>query len=85
MLSAYCPAVVVSAASRALRRQLRPLVWVALEEVALDALAEDGQLVARTSARQVAERLGVDPGDCRWRAARTPTARPSRPGARARA
>ena len=33
-----------------------------LEEVALDAVAEDGRLVARTSARQVAERLGVDPG-----------------------
>ena len=33
-----------------------------LEEVALDAVAEDDRLVARTSARQVAERLGVDPG-----------------------
>jgi len=55
-------AVVVSAASRALRRQLRPLVWVTLEEVALDAVAEDGRLVARISARMVAERLGVDPG-----------------------
>ena len=38
------------------------LAWVTLEEVALDAVAEDGRLVARTSARQVAERLGVDPG-----------------------
>ena len=56
------PAVVVSAASRALRRQLRPLVWVALEEVALDAVAEGGRLVARTSARQVAEQLGLDAG-----------------------
>lgn len=55
-------AVVVSAASRALRRQLRAVVWVTLEEVALDAVAEDGRLVARTSARLVAERLGVDPG-----------------------
>jgi DNA-binding transcriptional ArsR family regulator len=55
-------AVVVSAASRALRRQLRPLVWVTLEEVALDAVVEGGRLLARTSARQVAERLGVDPG-----------------------
>jgi DNA-binding transcriptional ArsR family regulator len=55
-------AVVVSAASRALRRRLRPLAWVTLEEVALDAVDEDGRLVARTSARQVAERLGVDPG-----------------------
>jgi hypothetical protein len=55
-------AVVLSAASRLLRRQLRPLVWVTLEEVALDAVAEDGRFVARTSARQVADRLGVDPG-----------------------
>ena len=52
----------VSTASRALRRQLRPLVWVALEEVALAAVAEGGRLVARTSARQVAEQLGLDPG-----------------------
>ena len=51
----------VSAASRTLRRQLRALAWVTLEDVALDAVAEDGRLVARTSARQVAERLGVDP------------------------
>jgi DNA-binding transcriptional ArsR family regulator len=53
--------LVVSAASRTLRRQLRALGWVTLEEVALDAVAEDGQLVARTSARQVAERLRLDP------------------------
>ena len=55
-------ALLVSAASRTLRRQLRALAWVTLEEVALDAVAEGGRLVARTSARQVAERLGVDPG-----------------------
>lgn len=54
--------VVLSAECRALRRALRPLVWVTLEEVALDAVAEDGRLVARTSARHIAERLGVDPG-----------------------
>src|SRR5262249_10863559 len=47
---------------RALRRALRPLVWMTLEEVALSALVEDGRLVARTSARQVAERVGVVPG-----------------------
>jgi hypothetical protein len=34
---------------------------VTLEDVALDAVAEAGQLVARTSARQVAEHLRVDP------------------------
>jgi DNA-binding transcriptional ArsR family regulator len=55
-------AIVVSAASRDLRRQLRALSWMTLEEVALDAVAEDGRLVARTSARQVAQRLRVDPG-----------------------
>ena len=53
--------LLVTAASRTLRRQLRALTWVTLEEVALDAVAEDGQLVARTSARQVAEHLRVDP------------------------
>lgn len=52
----------MTAASRVLRRRLRPLAWVALEEVALDAIAEDGRLIVRTSARRVAERLGVDPG-----------------------
>lgn len=52
----------LSAECRRLRRALRPLVWVVLEEVALDAVIEDGTLVARTSARQVAERLGVNPG-----------------------
>jgi len=55
-------AILLSADCRALRRALRPLVWVTLEEVALDAVAEEGRLVARTSARRVAEHLGVDPG-----------------------
>jgi hypothetical protein len=55
------PRLLVSAASRTLRQQLRALTWVTLEDVALDAVAEDGQLVARTSARQVAEHLRVDP------------------------
>ena len=54
--------VLLSAESRALRRRLRPLAWMALEEVALDAVAEDGRLVAHTSARRVAELLQVDPG-----------------------
>ena len=54
--------VVMSTASRSLRRALRPLAWAILEDVALDAVPEDGRLVARTSARQVAERLRVDPG-----------------------
>lgn len=54
-------AVALSAASRGMRRQLRPLVWVALEEVALDAVSEDGRLLSCTSARLVAERLGIPP------------------------
>jgi DNA-binding transcriptional MocR family regulator len=37
------------------------LVWVTLEEVALDAVVEDGRLVARTSARQIADSLRLDP------------------------
>lgn len=55
-------AVVLSVELRPLRRRLRPLAWMVFEEVALDAVAEDGRLVARTSARRVAELLGVDPG-----------------------
>lgn len=55
--------VLVSRASRPLRRSLTPLEWVVLEDVALDATeAEDGALLAATSARQVAEHLGVSPG-----------------------
>jgi hypothetical protein len=56
------PAVILSGCCRSMRRVLRPLVWVTLKEVALDATVEDGRLLARTSARQVAEHLGVDPG-----------------------
>lgn len=55
--------VLVSRASRALRRSLTPLEWVVLEDVALDATEDDeGRLLAATSVRQVAERLGVSPG-----------------------
>ncbi len=35
---------------------------VVLEDVALDAVWRDGRLVAATSARLVAEHLGIDPG-----------------------
>ena len=55
-------AVLVSRSSRRLRRELRPLVWMVLEEVALDAVVADGRLIARTSARRLAEGLGLDPG-----------------------
>ena len=72
--------LLVSAASRTLRGQIRALTWVTLEDVALDAVAEDGQLVARTSARQVAERLKVNPAAAAGalRGTPRPRVRPSR-------
>jgi len=54
-------AVALTAASRELRRQLRPLLWVTLEKVALDCVSEPGRLVSCTSARLIAERLGIPP------------------------
>ena len=51
----------MTAASRPLRRLLRPIEWVVLEDVALDVHAERGTLVAATSARAVAEHLGITP------------------------
>jgi DNA-binding transcriptional ArsR family regulator len=54
--------VTISSVSRCLRRQLKPLAWVILEEVALEAVTEGSRLVARTSARQISEGLGLDPG-----------------------
>lgn len=55
--------IVVGPASAELRRSLRPIEWVVLEDVALDARPDaDGALVAPTSARRVAEHLGLTPG-----------------------
>ena len=55
--------IVLGPASRDLRRALRPIEWVVLEDVALDARRDDtGALVAPTSARRVAEHLGLTPG-----------------------
>lgn len=42
-------------------RVLRPAMWVVLQDVALDAEWRDGQVVASTSARLVAEHLHIDP------------------------
>lgn len=53
--------VVLTAASRELRRQLSPTVWAVLEEVALDVTGELDVLVAATSSRRVAEQLGLAP------------------------
>lgn len=54
--------VLVSSASRPLRRSLKPIEWMVLEDLALDATDEGGRLVAATSARQIAEHLGITPG-----------------------
>ncbi len=55
--------IVLGPAARELRRALRPIEWVVLEDVALDARRDDaGALVAPTSARRVAEHLGLTPG-----------------------
>jgi hypothetical protein len=53
--------VVLTAASRELRRQLSPTVWAVLEEVALDASSQMDALVAATSSRRVADQLGIAP------------------------
>jgi hypothetical protein len=55
--------IVLGPASRKLRRALRPIEWVVLEDVALDARPDaTGALVSATSARRVAEHLGLTPG-----------------------
>ncbi len=54
--------VVVSIAARGALRTLRPVVRVVLEDVALDAAWRDGRLISYTSARLVAEHIGVDAG-----------------------
>lgn len=50
-------------ASAPLRCRLRPLPWIVLEQLALEAIEKDGRLVAATSARRIAEQLRVDPGE----------------------
>ena len=54
--------VVLWSHARDLLRVFRPQVWVVLEDLALDAEWCDGRLVASSSARLVAEHLGIDPG-----------------------
>jgi DNA-binding transcriptional ArsR family regulator len=54
-------AVIVSDGSRGLRRAIRPVVWLVLEELALNAVMVDGILTASTSARSIAADLGLDP------------------------
>jgi hypothetical protein len=54
-------AVIVRDGSRALRRSVRPVVWLVLEELALNAVTVDGIVAASTSARAIAADLGLDP------------------------
>lgn len=54
--------VLVRPDSRDLRRRLRPVEWVVLEDVALDAVLDNGKAVAATSARRIADGLGIDAG-----------------------
>jgi hypothetical protein len=54
-------AVIVRDGSRALRRSVRRVVWLVLEELALTAVNVDGITMASTSARAIAADLGLDP------------------------
>ena len=57
------PLVVIRAGARSLKRELGPLVWAVLEDVALEARPDGaGRSLAATSSRAVAEHLGVTPG-----------------------
>ena len=53
--------VVIQDSSIDLRRSLPPVAWLVLEELALAAVAVEGGIVAATSARTIAARLGLDP------------------------
>ena len=53
--------MIVRDGARALRRSVRPVVWLVLEELALNAVMIDGILTASTSARAIAAELGLDP------------------------
>lgn len=57
------PLVVIRAGARSLKRELGPLVWAVLEDVALEARPDGaGRHLAATSSRTVAEHLGLAPG-----------------------
>ena len=53
--------MIVRDGSRALRRSVLPVVWLVLEELALNAVMVDGIVAASTSARAIAAELGLDP------------------------
>ena len=54
-------ALILRDGSRALRRSVRPVVWVVLEELALTAVTVDGIMMAATSVRAMAADLGLNP------------------------
>ena len=54
--------IALSPACRVMRRRLGALTWVVFEDVVLDAELSDDALQAATSARRVAEHLGITPG-----------------------
>jgi hypothetical protein len=54
--------IIVRPDARSVMRVHRPVVWLVLQDVALDAEWREGRLVAPTSARLVAEHLQLDPG-----------------------
>lgn len=54
-------AILVTSASKSLRRRLHPLPWMVLEQLLLDAVGSgDRPLVAQTSARQISADLGLE-------------------------
>lgn len=54
-------AVVLTKEAMVLRRQLRPISWMVLEQILLDTtIADSGDLIVRTSARHISEALRLD-------------------------
>jgi hypothetical protein len=61
-VTAFVTRVTITTKCRQLRRDLGPMAWTVLEDLMLDAMpAEAGEMVAYTSARQVAEHLDIQP------------------------
>jgi len=55
-------AIIVTAASRAAKRQVGPTAWAVLEDIVLDACRTAGRWEATTSVGLVARHLGLTPG-----------------------
>jgi DNA-binding MarR family transcriptional regulator len=52
------PVLLITADARGVRASLEPTAWIVLEELALRARVEDGQVVAEESSRSIADSLG---------------------------